>query len=72
MFKEGDVEGARKLHFKLFRLNQFVSGRYGVAGVKYAMEVAGYYGGHPRTPLLPLNDDDKKTIKEAIANAGLT
>ena len=72
IFKEGDVEGARKLHFRLFRLNHFVSGRYGVAGVKYAMEVAGYYGGPPRLPLFPLKDDDRRTIKEAIADAGLT
>jgi 4-hydroxy-2-oxoglutarate aldolase len=70
-FKSGDVEGARKLHSKLFRLNQSVSGKSGVAGVKYAMQVAGYYGGSPRLPLLPLRDTDKQRIKSAIAEAGL-
>jgi 4-hydroxy-2-oxoglutarate aldolase len=48
-----------------------VSGKSGVAGVKYAMEVAGYFGGPPRLPLLPLEDADKERIKGAIAEAGL-
>ena len=60
-----------ELHHKLFRLNQSVSGSFGVAGVEYAMEVAGYYGGVPRRPLLPLRENDKKLIKEAITEAGL-
>jgi 4-hydroxy-2-oxoglutarate aldolase len=69
-FRSGDLEGARGLHQKLFQLNQSVSGSFGVAGVKYAMEVAGYYGGLPRRPLLPLKGNDKKLIKEAVAKAG--
>lgn len=69
--KRGEIDGARKLHFKLFHLNHSLSGRFGVAGVKYAMDVAGYYGGAPRLPLLPLNEEDKKLIRDAIAKAGL-
>lgn len=67
----GDLEGAKDLHRKLFRLNEAVSGRYGVVGVKYATELGGYYGGDPRLPLLPLQDEVKKTIKEAVLAAGL-
>jgi 4-hydroxy-2-oxoglutarate aldolase len=69
--KKGDMEGSRKLHFKLSHLNQFISGRFGVGGVKFAMEVAGFYGGLPRLPLLPLKDSEKELIREAIAQAGL-
>ena len=69
--KGGDIEGARNLHFKLFHLNHSLSGRFGVAGVKYAMEVAGYYGGDPRLPLLPLKEAEKTLIRDAIAKAGL-
>jgi 4-hydroxy-2-oxoglutarate aldolase len=70
-FRDGDLEGARALHHQLFQLNQSVSGSFGVAGVKYAMEVAGYYGGPPRRPLLPLKENDKKLIKDAIAKASI-
>lgn len=70
-FNSGDLVGARQLHFRLFRLNRSVSGSFGVAGVKYAMEVGGYYGGDPRLPLLSLSDDNKKDICNAVAKAGL-
>lgn len=62
----GDLAGARELHLVLGRLNSAVSGSYGVAGVKYASEVAGFYGGDPRLPLLPLKDSDKESIRLAI------
>lgn len=70
-WKSGDLDGARGLHHKLFVLNQSVSGKFGVAGVKYASDVAGYYGGPPRLPLLPLKDEEEKSIRDAIAKAGL-
>jgi len=66
-----DIAAARELHSRLFRLNQSVSGAAGVAGVKYAMELGGYHGGHPRLPLLPIKDSDKKRIQEAVKTAGL-
>lgn len=61
-----DLEHARELHLVLGKLNSAVSGSYGVAGVKYATEVAGFHGGDPRLPLLPINDSDKTSIKKAI------
>jgi 4-hydroxy-2-oxoglutarate aldolase len=70
-FTRGDIAGARELHSRLFRLNQSVSGAAGVAGVKYAMELGGYHGGHPRLPLLPIKDSDKQRIQEAAQTAGL-
>jgi 4-hydroxy-2-oxoglutarate aldolase len=70
-FKGDDIEGARRLHATLFHLNHSLSGRLGVAGVKYAMDMAGYYGGPPRLPLLPLKDEDKQSIRKALAKAGL-
>ncbi|MFB0505171.1 MAG: dihydrodipicolinate synthase family protein [Thermodesulfobacteriota bacterium] len=70
-WKSGDMNGAREMHHKLFVLNQSVSGKFGVAGVKHASELGGFYGGDPRLPLLPLKDEDKKSIKEAAAKAGM-
>jgi len=64
-YQEGDSEGALKVHYTLFRLNQAVSGSFSVAGVKYAMEVAGYHGGAPRLPLQPVGDEGKKSIEAA-------
>ena len=70
-FISGDITTARQVHSRLFRLNKAVSGASGVAGVKYAMELAGYHGGNPRLPLLPIKDADKQRIKDAAETAGV-
>ena len=70
-FISGDIDGARELHFKLYALNRAVSGSFGVAGVKYAMELGGFHGGAPRLPLLPLKEEDKQAIRDAVEKAGL-
>lgn len=70
-FIEGNIKGAKMLLSKLFRLNQSVSGAGGVAAVKKAMDLVGYYGGSPRLPLLPLKEEQTDRIKAGIAEAGL-
>ena len=69
--QSGDLESARRLHFKLTRLNHSISGKYGVAGVKYAMDQAGYRGGDPRLPLMPLSEEEMRSIAAAIQEAAL-
>lgn len=70
-YMAGDIAGARNLHNTLYALNQSVSGSFGVAGVKYAMELGGYHGGDPRKPLLPLKEKDKESIRAAANAAGM-
>jgi 4-hydroxy-2-oxoglutarate aldolase len=36
---------------RIIRAAQLVTTKYGVPGLKYAMELNGYYGGPPRLPL---------------------
>jgi 4-hydroxy-2-oxoglutarate aldolase len=52
-------------------LNQKVSGKFGVAGVKAAMDIAGFYGGPPRSPLLPLTPDERQKLHEDLLASGL-
>ena len=69
--KAVDLDKARRLHYMLIKLNKSVSGSFGVAGVKYAAEIAGYHGGDPRKPLLPITEEGRQSIKKAIKEAGL-
>ena len=69
--KAVDLDKARRLHYMLIKLNKSVSGSFGVAGVKYASEVAGYHGGDPRKPLLPITAEGRQSIRKAIEEAGL-
>jgi len=69
--RTGDLTEAPRLHFMLSRLNNAISGRFGVAGLKYALDLAGLYGGLPRRPLLSLSNDAKKMIREDIDVSGI-
>jgi 4-hydroxy-2-oxoglutarate aldolase len=64
-------EEAFKLNEKVILTNKSVSGTGGVAAVKYAMDLAGLYGGDPRLPLLPLGDDTKKKISDYLKKENL-
>ena len=64
-------EEAFKLNEKVIQTNKSVSGTGGVAAVKYAMDLAGLWGGNPRLPLLPLGDDVKKKIEDYLKKEGL-
>jgi 4-hydroxy-2-oxoglutarate aldolase len=40
----------------------------GIAAIKYAMDLNGYYGGPPRLPLLALSAAQKAEIESLMAN----
>ena len=62
---------AFKLNERVLQLNKTVSGSGGVAAVKYAMDLAGLFGGNPRLPLLPLADDSRQKIKDYLKKENL-
>ncbi len=66
----GLTEG-RELQLFLLKINQLVSGSFGVAGVKAAMDLAGFYGGPPRAPLASLEEGEKKKLAQDLKAAGL-
>jgi 4-hydroxy-2-oxoglutarate aldolase len=66
----GDLKQGRELQLYLMKINQMVSGKFGVAGVKAAMDFAGYYGGPARAPLASLSADEKKKLREGLIGAG--
>jgi 4-hydroxy-2-oxoglutarate aldolase len=70
-FRQGDLAGARALHLPLIEANTAVTARFGVAGLKAAMDMLGYYGGAPRMPLLPLGDEDRATLRGILQKAKL-
>jgi 4-hydroxy-2-oxoglutarate aldolase len=51
-------------------LNKEVSGTYGVAGVKAAMDIVGYSGGSPRRPLKSLSEEQKEDLKKKLLASG--
>jgi 4-hydroxy-2-oxoglutarate aldolase len=69
-FTQGKYDEAKELHSRLARLTQAISGAWGVAGVKAAMDIVGFKGGQPRHPLRAVTDDAAKEIRRQIVNEG--
>jgi 4-hydroxy-2-oxoglutarate aldolase len=70
LFARGRYDRARELSAGLIRLNQSISGAWGVAGVKAAMDLVGLRGGRPREPLMPVPTEAIAQIKQTMMNEG--
>ncbi|MQA90145.1 MAG: dihydrodipicolinate synthase family protein [Gemmatimonas sp.] len=67
----GDPRRGEILQARLAPLHRAVVGRYGVPGVKTALDLIGLVGGPPRPPLLPLPAGDRDEVRAALEAAGL-
>jgi len=67
-WKEGDAELARLKQERIAGAAQRVGGEMGIPGLKYGMDLNGYYGGSGRLPLLPLTADLKAEVERLLAD----
>ncbi len=67
-WKEGDAELARLKQERIAKAAVRVVGDFGVPGVKYGMDLNGYYGGPSRLPFLPLTAQLKTEIETLLAD----
>jgi 4-hydroxy-2-oxoglutarate aldolase len=65
--KDGDIALAREKQERVKLAAQRVVGEFGVPGVKYAMDLNGYFGGASRLPFLPLSGEQKSEIEKLMA-----
>jgi 4-hydroxy-2-oxoglutarate aldolase len=72
-FRRRRWKAARDYQQRLLPLASQISLPYGVPGIKAAMDLAGYAGGPPRPPLLPVDSVVRQQISAALqeARAGL-
>ena len=68
--RKGDLETARALQATILPASKLIVSQNGIPGVKYAMDQAGYRGGIPRQPLLPLHEEQRLAIRELMAKVG--
>jgi dihydrodipicolinate synthase/N-acetylneuraminate lyase len=67
-WKEGDTDLARLKQQRISQAAIRVGSEIGVAGIKYSMDLNGYYGGPPRLPLLPLTADLKVEVERLMSD----
>ncbi|MFC1564826.1 dihydrodipicolinate synthase family protein [candidate division KSB1 bacterium] len=68
---EGMFEEARKIQFTLLEVNRRIVGGYGVPGIKCAVDMVGFYGGKPRSPLKEVDENVKNEIESILKTAKL-
>jgi 4-hydroxy-2-oxoglutarate aldolase len=66
-----DQQQGPALQERVTRINQAISGPYGPSGVKAAMTLAGFKGGIPRRPLLPLTPEQYEAMRAMLVREGL-
>ncbi|KAG9484760.1 hypothetical protein GDO78_008065 [Eleutherodactylus coqui] len=66
----GQWQEARKLQYRLIEPNAAVTRRFGIPGLKQAMEWFGYHGGNCRSPLLPLTEQEQKDLRKVFSSYG--
>jgi 4-hydroxy-2-oxoglutarate aldolase len=67
-WKEGDLELARLKQDRISGAAQRVVAELGIPGIKYALDLNGYFGGAARLPLLPLTADLKTEVEQLMAD----
>ena len=70
-FNSGDHEAARAMQFRLLVPNAAVTTRFGIAGLKAAMDMVGLHGGDPRPPLLPATEAERTQVRAIMEEAGI-
>jgi 4-hydroxy-2-oxoglutarate aldolase len=70
--ERGDDAGADELQARLSPLAKTIVGELGVPGVKAAMDAAGFRGGQPRSPLMPLAPQDLERVRQLLREAAQT
>nr|KAF6303840.1 hypothetical protein mMyoMyo1_006397 [Myotis myotis] len=66
----GQWEDAQKLQLRLIEPNTAVTRRFGIPGLKKAMDWLGYYGGPCRAPLQELSPEEEEELRLDFTNNG--
>jgi 4-hydroxy-2-oxoglutarate aldolase len=70
-FDKGDLKRARDIQLRLIPANAAVTSKFGIPGLKAAMDLIGMYGGPVRPPLLPLEQPEKDELEGILRVAGI-
>ena len=71
LFEAGARDEAAELQRRMIPLNNAVTARFGIAGLKAALDMLGYYGGPVRSPLLGLTEREHRTLREILQKGAI-
>jgi len=65
-WKDHDLALAEEKQKRILAPNRRIVNDLGVAGIKYACDFNGYFGGRPRAPLLPLTAEEEAEVEQLL------
>ena len=71
LFEAGRMEEAAELQRWMVPVNAAITARFGIAGLKAALDMLGYYGGPVRSPLLPITESERQALREVLVEGGV-
>lgn len=71
LWEAGSLAETSALQKRLLPVNKAVTATYGVPGLKAAMDMLGYFGGEPRSPLAPLTEAESTQLQAVLKAADL-
>jgi 4-hydroxy-2-oxoglutarate aldolase len=71
LIDDGKHTDAVELQKRMLPVNKAITAKYGVAGLKAAMDMLGYFGGEPRAPLSALSNSDLQQLKQILFSSKL-
>ena len=71
LYKAGEWGKAAELQRRMLPVNAAVTSRFGVPGLKAALDMLGYYGGPVRSPLMDLDEEGRQALRGILSEAGL-
>jgi 4-hydroxy-2-oxoglutarate aldolase len=71
LFLDNRLAEARRLQLDLVPLNKALTQTMGIPAIKHALDLLGYFGGRPRSPLLPLDPGGKGQVRKLLQTLGL-
>jgi 4-hydroxy-2-oxoglutarate aldolase len=69
--EEGDLVKAQEIQIRLIPPNGAVTSRFGIPGLKAALDLTGMYGGPVRSPLFALSGEQKKEVERILREADI-
>ncbi|MBE0571956.1 MAG: dihydrodipicolinate synthase family protein [Ignavibacteriaceae bacterium] len=70
-YRENNFDMALEIQNRMIPVNKAITSKFGVAGLKAAMDLLGYFGGLPRLPLEPLSEAQLIELKMILKKASL-
>jgi len=68
-FERRNWREARNIQVRLIPVNTAITARFGIPGLKAALDLVGLYGGPVRSPLLPLDAQQRHELERILKEA---